>query len=58
VLCEGCDSQLRFTPGADELEVLRTREEMILRERIAVERQYVGRIAAARRTRRPARVRS
>ncbi|MCU0305127.1 MAG: hypothetical protein MUC56_13835 [Thermoanaerobaculales bacterium] len=41
VLCEYCDSQLRFIPGAEELEVVKTREEMKLRERIAVEQQIL-----------------
>ena len=38
VFCAYCDSQLRFLPGAEELEVVRTREEMKYRERVAVEK--------------------
>lgn len=41
VLCEYCDSQLRFIPAAEELEVVRTREEMKFRERVAVEKQIL-----------------
>ena len=41
VFCEYCDSQLRFIPEADELEVVRTREEMKYRERVAVEKQIL-----------------
>ncbi len=38
VLCEFCDSQLRIVPGEDELAVVRTREEMKYRERVAVQK--------------------
>ena len=38
VLCEFCDSQLRIVPGKDELAVVRTREEMKYRERVAVQK--------------------
>src|SRR5512139_3774268 len=34
--CDYCDSQLRMVPGQEELEVVRTREEMKCRERVAV----------------------
>ena len=40
-LCEYCRSKLRFVPEENELEVLRTREEMKHRERIAVEKQIL-----------------
>lgn len=39
VLCEYCDSQVRFVPGSDELEVVRTREEMKARERVALQQE-------------------
>lgn len=35
-VCEYCGSQLRFLPGEGEMEVVRTREEMKYRERVAV----------------------
>lgn len=41
VFCEYCDSQLRFIPDGEELEVVRTREEMKYRERVAVEKQIL-----------------
>jgi hypothetical protein len=34
--CNFCDSRVRFVPGASELEVVRTREEMKTRERVAL----------------------
>lgn len=34
--CGFCDSLVRFLPGSDELEVVRTREEMKARERVAL----------------------
>lgn len=34
--CEFCDSRVRFLPGSDELEVVRTREQMKSRERVAL----------------------
>ena len=40
-LCEYCRSKLRFVPEENELEVVRTREEMKHRERIAVEKQIL-----------------
>jgi hypothetical protein len=40
-LCSYCGSQLRFMPDADELEVVRTREEMKYRERVAVQKQIL-----------------
>lgn len=39
--CEYCSSLLRFVPGAEELEVVRTREEMRYRERVAVQQQIL-----------------
>jgi len=36
VLCEFCESRLKFIPGEEELEVFRKREEMKYRERVAV----------------------
>jgi len=33
--CEFCDSRVRFVPGREELEVVRTREELKHRERVA-----------------------
>ena len=38
VLCEFCDSRLQLIPGQDELAVVRTREEMKYRERVAVQK--------------------
>jgi uncharacterized Zn finger protein (UPF0148 family) len=38
VLCPFCASKLRFVPGATELEVVRTREEMKRKERVEVQR--------------------
>ncbi len=38
VFCEYCDSQLKIIPGQDELAVVRTREEMKYRERVAVQK--------------------
>lgn len=40
-VCEYCSSLLRFVPGAEELEVVRTREEMKYRERVAVQQQIL-----------------
>lgn len=34
--CAFCDSRIRFLPGSDELQVVRTREEMKARERVAL----------------------
>lgn len=34
--CDYCASTLKFIPGTDELEVVRTREEMKYKERVAV----------------------
>jgi uncharacterized Zn finger protein (UPF0148 family) len=36
--CDFCDSWLRIVPGQDELAVVRTREEMKYRERVAVQK--------------------
>jgi uncharacterized Zn finger protein (UPF0148 family) len=38
VFCEFCDSRLRIVPGEEELAVVRTREEMKYRERVAVQK--------------------
>lgn len=38
VLCPYCASRLRFVPGQNELEVVRTREEMKRRERVEVQK--------------------
>ena len=38
VFCDYCDSWLRIVPGEDELAVVRTREEMKYRERVAVQK--------------------
>ena len=40
-LCEYCRSKLRFVPEENELEVVRTREEMKHRERVAVQKQIL-----------------
>jgi hypothetical protein len=37
-ICTYCGSKLRFMPEADELEVVRTREEMKYKERVAVQK--------------------
>lgn len=37
VLCDYCDSHVRLVPGREELEVVRTREEMKHRERVALQ---------------------
>lgn len=34
--CDYCDSRIRFLPGSDEMEVVRTREELKARERVAL----------------------
>ena len=34
--CDYCDSRIRFLPGSDEMEVVRTREEMKARERVSL----------------------
>jgi uncharacterized Zn finger protein (UPF0148 family) len=41
VVCAWCGSRLRFIPEAEELEVVRTREEMKYRERVAVQKQIL-----------------
>jgi hypothetical protein len=40
-LCGYCRSKLRFIPEENELEVVRTREEMKRRERVEVEKQIL-----------------
>ena len=63
VLCDYCASRLKFVPGSEELAVVKTREEMRYRERVAVQqamlrkqldqeeserwRQVAGRVAIA-----------
>lgn len=37
-LCDFCDSRLRLLPGTEEMAVVRTREEMKYRERVAVQK--------------------
>jgi DNA-directed RNA polymerase subunit RPC12/RpoP len=37
--CEYCDSRLRLLPGQSELEVVRTREELKYRERVALQQE-------------------
>ena len=37
-VCDYCSSMLRFVPDEDEMEVVRTREEMKYRERVAVQK--------------------
>jgi hypothetical protein len=39
--CEFCDSRVRMLPGSHEMEVVRTREEMKYRERVAVTRTHM-----------------
>ena len=39
--CQYCGSLLRFIPDAEELEVVRTREEMKYRERVAVQKEIL-----------------
>lgn len=38
VFCDYCDSHLKVIPGQDELELVKTREEMKYRERVAVQK--------------------
>jgi hypothetical protein len=40
-LCEYCGSHLRLLPSGEEMEVVRTREEMKYRERVAVQQQIL-----------------
>ena len=42
-LCEYCASSLRFIPEDNELEVVKTREEMKRRERVDVEKEILKR---------------
>jgi hypothetical protein len=37
--CEYCESLVRFIPGSDEMQVVRTREEMKYRERVALHQE-------------------
>jgi hypothetical protein len=37
-LCDFCDSRLRMLPGTEEMAVVRTREEMKYKERVAVQK--------------------
>jgi hypothetical protein len=41
VFCDYCASQLRFIPRAEELEVVKTREQMKHRERVAAQQQIL-----------------
>jgi DNA-directed RNA polymerase subunit RPC12/RpoP len=57
ILCPYCASKLRFLPGREELEVVRTREEMKYRERVAVRKTLLEqqlRVEEAERWRRTA----
>jgi hypothetical protein len=40
-VCEYCQSRLRFLPDDNEMEVVRTREEMKYRERVAVQKEIL-----------------
>lgn len=40
-VCEYCGSHLRFLPDAREMEVVRTREDMKRRERIAIQKAFL-----------------
>jgi hypothetical protein len=40
-LCEFCSSRLKFIPDKEELEVVRTREEMKYKERVAVQKEIL-----------------
>jgi hypothetical protein len=40
-VCEYCGSHLRFLPGEEEMEVVRTREEMKYRERVAIQKAHL-----------------
>jgi hypothetical protein len=40
-ICEYCSSLLRFVPAKEELEVVRTREEMKYKERVAVQKEIM-----------------
>ena len=39
--CGYCDSCVRFVPGSEELEVVRTREELKYRERVALQQAHM-----------------
>jgi len=39
--CSFCESLIRFIPGSEEMEVVRTREELKSRERVAVEQERI-----------------
>jgi hypothetical protein len=41
VLCLYCGSRLKFLPGREEMEVVRTREEMKYRERVEVQKRIL-----------------
>ncbi len=41
--CEYCGSHLRFLPDENEMQVVRTREEMKYRERVAVQKEILSR---------------
>jgi hypothetical protein len=40
-ICEYCSSLLRFVPAKEELEVVRTREQMKYKERVAVQKEVL-----------------
>jgi len=40
-VCQYCSSRLRFIPAAGEMEVVRTREEMKYKERVAVQKEIL-----------------
>ena len=42
ILCDYCDSLLKFVPSKEELEVVRTREQMKYRERVAKQRTILA----------------
>lgn len=41
--CDYCDSRVRLLPGSDEMEVVRTREELKSRERVTLEQERLRR---------------
>lgn len=41
--CDYCDSRVRLLPGSDEMEVVRTREELKSRERVKLEQERLRR---------------
>jgi len=47
--CDYCDSRVRLLPGSDEMEVVRTREELKSRERVTLEQERLRRQVSRRR---------